>query len=57
MNDIKIFAGSSGKEFAEKVCNYLNTELGQSKVITFTEGNTYVKIEETVRERDVYLVQ
>lgn len=57
MREIKIFAGSSGKDFAERICNYLGVELGNSNVITFTEGNTYVKVEETVREKDVYLVQ
>ena len=56
-SEIKVFAGSSGKDFALRVCKYLDTELGKSKVITFTEGNTYVKAEETVRNKDVYLVQ
>lgn len=55
--EMKIFAGSTGKSFAERMCNYLGTELGKSKVITFSEGNTYVKVEETVRNKDVYLVQ
>ena len=55
--EIKIFAGSTGKEFAERICKYIGTELGKSKVLTFTEGNTYVKAEETVRDKDVYLVQ
>ncbi|TCK98193.1 ribose-phosphate pyrophosphokinase [Natranaerovirga hydrolytica] len=55
--EIKIFAGSSGKEFAQKICDYLGTELGKSRVFTFTEGNTYVKADETVRDKDVYLVQ
>ncbi|WDV47799.1 ribose-phosphate diphosphokinase [Clostridiaceae bacterium M8S5] len=56
-NDIKVFAGSSGYDFAQGICNHLNLELGKSKVITFSEGNIYVKVEETVRDRDVYLVQ
>ncbi|WIV12752.1 ribose-phosphate diphosphokinase [Proteiniborus sp. MB09-C3] len=56
-SEIKVFAGSTGKEFAENVCNYLGSELGKSKAITFSEGNTYVKVEETVRNKDVYLVQ
>lgn len=56
-SEIKVFAGSSGREFAEKICDYLNSELGRSKVITFSEGNIYVKAEETVRDKDVYLVQ
>ncbi len=56
-SEIKVFAGSTGRRFAERVCNYLGSELGKSKVITFSEGNTYVKVEETVRNKDVYLVQ
>lgn len=55
-SDLKIFAGSSGKEFALKICEYLDVELGESTVINFTEGNTFVKVEETVRDKDVYLV-
>ncbi|MGM0413658.1 MAG: ribose-phosphate diphosphokinase [Bacillota bacterium] len=56
-SEIKIFAGSSGKQFAEKICEYLNIELGKSEVINFTEGNIMVKSKETVRDKDVYLVQ
>ncbi|KAB3527601.1 ribose-phosphate diphosphokinase [Alkaliphilus serpentinus] len=55
--EIKIFAGSSGRLFAERMCNYMGTQLGISQVITFSEGNTYVKAGETVRDKDVYLVQ
>ena len=55
--DIKVFTGSSGKDFANRVCKDLGFELGKSKVITFTEGNIYVKIEETVRGMDVFLIQ
>lgn len=56
-SEIKVFAGSSGGEFANKICNYLGSELGKSRVITFSEGNTYVKVDETVRDKDVYLIQ
>lgn len=56
-NEMRMFAGSAGYPFAERVCNFLGAELGKSKVINFTEGNTYVKVEETVREKDVYLIQ
>lgn len=55
--DIKIFAGSSGKQFAERMCRYLGIEPGKNEVITFSDGNTYVKIEEHVRDEEVYLVQ
>jgi len=55
--EIKIFAGSSGKEFAQRMCWYIGVELGNSEVITFSEGNIFVRIGETVRDKDVYLVQ
>jgi ribose-phosphate pyrophosphokinase len=56
-DQIKIFAGSSSKEFVNKMCKYLNVEPGKSKTSHFREGNTYVKIDENVRNKDIYLVQ
>ena len=54
---IKIFAGSSGRPFAERMCAYLGTQLGESYSKKFSEGNIYVKIGESIRDKDVYLVQ
>jgi len=53
---IKIFAGSSGKAFAESMCRYLGIELGISDVRKFSDGNLFVRVGETVRSQDVYLV-
>ncbi|MCK5128551.1 MAG: ribose-phosphate diphosphokinase [Clostridiales bacterium] len=55
--DISIFAGSTGGAFAQRMCEYLNVDLGKSEVIRFSEGNTFVRVLETVRAKDVYLVQ
>jgi ribose-phosphate pyrophosphokinase len=57
MGDVKIFAGSSGKAFAQGMCSYLGTEMRPTETIRFSEGNTYVKIGEHVRDEEVYLVQ
>ncbi len=57
LGNVKIFAGKSGQSFAKKMCSYLNTELGNSEVIHFSDGNIFVRIRETVRNSDVYLVQ
>jgi ribose-phosphate pyrophosphokinase len=54
---IKIFAGSSSIRFAERMCRYLGTEPGRSEKMTFSDGNTFVKIHEKVRDKDVYIVQ
>ena len=55
--NISIFAGSGGQVFAERMCRYMGRRVGNSEVITFSEGNTFVRINESVRDRDVYLVQ
>ena len=55
--DIKIFAGSTGVAFAKKMCKYLGAEIGKSEVIHFSDGNIFIRIQETVRDKDVYLVQ
>lgn len=54
--NIKIFAGSSGSSFANKMCKYLGAELGKSEVIHFSDGNVFIRIKETVRDKDVYVV-
>ncbi len=55
--DIRIFAGSASKSFAQKMCEHLGIEGGQSQTIVFSEGNIFVKVLEKVRDKDVYIVQ
>jgi len=57
LKDMKIFAGSSGAHFATKIAEYLSVPLGQGEVHRFADGNIFVKACETVRGKDVYLVQ
>jgi len=54
---IKIFAGSSGLPFARGIGQRLGIELGKAEVRTFSDGNLFVHVGETVRSEDVYLVQ
>ncbi len=54
---MRIFAGNSSQTFVEKMCQHLGVEKGQGYAITFSEGNTFVKILEKVRDKDVYIVQ
>lgn len=54
---VKVFAGSTGRPFAERICSCIGAELGVSETIRFGEGSTFVRIGETVRDKDVYLVQ
>ena len=55
--NVSIFAGSGGQVFAERMCKYMGKKLGSSEVITFSEGNTFVRVNESVRDGDVLLVQ
>lgn len=55
--EIKVFAGSTGKAMAASICRHLGTPLGRSETMTFSDGNTFVRVLETVRDKDIYLVQ
>ena len=54
---IKIFAGSTSKKFAQHMCDYLGSPLGDCTTLVFSEGNTFVRINESIRDKDVYIVQ
>lgn len=56
-NNIKIFAGNSNIPLAEEIAKNLGMTLGQGYATTFSNGETRVNIEETVRGCDVYIVQ
>ncbi|NCE63799.1 ribose-phosphate pyrophosphokinase [Pseudoflavonifractor sp. 524-17] len=55
--DIKIFCGSSNKALALDICNVIGTPLGNAEVGTFSDGEKYVSIYETVRGSDVFVIQ
>lgn len=56
-NNIKIFTGNSNIPLAEEIASHLGMTLGQGYASTFSNGETRVNIEETVRGCDVYIVQ
>ncbi len=56
-NEIKIFSGNSNKPLAEKIAAKLNTTLGEMEVTHFSDGEIYVRFNETIRGMDVFLVQ
>ena len=57
MKDIKIFACKSAEGFTQEICDYLGIEPGKINSIKFKNDNNFVQILETVREKDVYVVQ
>ena len=57
MRGYKIFAGSSSVEFAKEICKTLDVPLAKADVKRFSDGEISVQIAESVRGRDVFIVQ
>lgn len=57
LKHIKIFAGSSNPPLAQAICKDLGIELGELTISQFADGEIGVRIEETVRGKDVYFIQ
>ena len=56
-NSFLVFSGTSSRYLAEKICNSLNCPLGNLVVTRFSDGEFAVSYEESIRGRDVFLVQ
>lgn len=52
-----IFSGTKTQYLAQKICNHLQCQLGQMQITHFADGEFEVCYEETMRGRDVFLVQ
>ena len=56
-NELKVFSGNAHPQLAVDVCEYLGIPLGESEAFKFANDNTFVRIRENIRERDVFIVQ
>lgn len=54
---MKIFSGTAHRELAESIATYIGVPLGDATVTSFPDGETFVKINENIRGRDVFMVQ
>jgi len=55
--EMKLFCGSAHRELAQRICAYVGEPLGDATVTSFPDGETFVKINENIRGRDVFFVQ
>ncbi len=53
----KIFSGTNSRYFAEKVCRSLDCPLGNMNIESFADGEFSVSYEESIRGRQVFLIQ
>ena len=56
-DDLRIFTGNAHPGLAQAVCDYLELPMGQAEVFKFANDNTFVRILENVRQRDVFILQ
>lgn len=54
---IKVFAGLSNKGLGEEICQCLSINMGAMTYTKFSNCNIKVRIEESVREDDVFVIQ
>ncbi len=55
--ELKVFSGNSNNPLATRVAEYLDIDLGTIEAFKFSNDNTFVRIQENIRERDVFLIQ
>jgi ribose-phosphate pyrophosphokinase len=56
-DQLTIFGGNSNPELTDEICEYIGIPRGRAEVFKFSNDNTFVRICESVRENDVFVVQ
>jgi len=54
---LKIFCGNATPDLASKVASQLKVDLGKATLKRFSDGETFVRVEENVRGADVFIIQ
>jgi len=57
MDELSIFTGNANRQLATAICRELRIPLGNADVFQFSNENIFVKINENVRGRDVFVIQ
>ncbi len=55
--NIKIFSGNSNPQLSNEVAEYMGMELSRATVSAFSDGEINVKVSESVRGADCYIIQ
>jgi ribose-phosphate pyrophosphokinase len=55
--DIKLYAGSGLPDLAQKISDYLGQKLSPRDIIQFPNENIFVKLKNSARGQDVYVIQ
>ena len=57
MSELAIFTGNAHPQLARDICRHLSVSLGAAQVTSFSNENIFVKIDENIRGKDVFIVQ
>lgn len=56
-DDLKVLSGNAHPELSNDICKYLGISLASSEAFKFSNDNTFVRIKENIRGKDVFIVQ
>ena len=56
-NILKIFSGRSNPILSKRIIDHLGLKLGDVTIRTFADGELWVKFEENIRGKDVFIIQ
>jgi ribose-phosphate pyrophosphokinase len=56
-DELRIFTGNGNIPLAQAICARLNIPMGDITVTSFPNENIFVKLNESVREKDVFVIQ
>ena len=57
MEGLSVFSGNANRALAAAICKHLRIPLGDADVFKISNENIFVKINNNVRERDVFIVK
>jgi len=57
IGDIKVFCANANRQMASTIARHLHTDLGLSEVSRFSDGEINMRVNETVRGSDVFIIQ
>lgn len=56
-DELRIFSGNGSHELTQAICKRIGLPMGDATITKFTNENIFIKLNETVREKDVFIVQ
>jgi ribose-phosphate pyrophosphokinase len=56
-DELSVFSGNANPMLAQAICDYIGIPLGQRDLFEFSNENIFVRIRESVRSNDIFVIQ